>query len=223
MYHYIEEPSVTTTLKGLYVKPSAFAAQLQALEDGGYQTVFVSEIAAGLKAGKNPPAKSVALTFDDGYEDFYTNAFPLLQKHQAKATVYVIVNALDKPGYLSRAQLEELAKSPLIEIGSHTFNHPDLRRKKQKDADFEIRASRRILSGMTGQPILTFAYPFGYYDQADQAIASSSGYLAAVSVRPDSRQSARDIWLLNRLRPNERTGQDFWRWLKEWLGAKAQF
>lgn len=222
MYHYIEEPKATATLKGLYVKPAAFEKQLQELARGGYETVFVSEIAQDLRAGKKPSAKSVALTFDDGYEDFYAQAFPLLQKYQAKATVYVIVNALDRPGYLSRAQLKELSTSGLVEIGSHTFNHPDLRQKKWKDADFEIRASRQALAELTGQPILTFAYPFGYHDQVDQEIASSSGYLGAVSVLPGSRHSVNDIWLLKRLRPNERIGFDFWYWLEDWMLAPKE-
>lgn len=221
MYHYVEEPKATTTLKGLYLRPDIFENQLQELSQAGYQTVFVSEIAAELKAKKTIPAKTLALSFDDGYEDFYSIVFPLLKKYQVKATLYVIINKLDQPGYLTRGQAKELAASNLVEIGSHTFNHPDLRQKKFKDANFEISESRKILEQITGRPVLTFAYPFGYYNLESLKIVSSAGYLAAVSVNPGSRQAPDNLWLLNRLRPNDRQGQEFLNWLAEWsLGAK---
>jgi len=70
---------------------------------------------------------------------------------------------LGKPGYLTEAQVKEMATSGLVEIGSHTFNHPDLRRLNVKDAIFEIQDSRAVLQRLSGQPVLTFAYPYGDY------------------------------------------------------------
>jgi len=217
MYHYVETPKPTEPLKNLYVSPATFESQLQEIRRGLYNPVFVSEVAASLKNRRPLPKYSLALSFDDGYGDFYANAWPLLKKFKIKATLYVIINKLDKPGYLTRAQLKELAASDLIEIGAHTFNHPDLRKLKAKDEAFEIIKSKKILEQLIRKPVPTFAYPFGYYNEGALKDVASAGYLGAVSVNPGARQNSDNLRLLNRLRPNERTGQVFGRWLNDWL------
>ncbi len=220
MYHYVESPSATTTLKGLYLEPKIFESQLEALKENNYQTLFVSDVAASLRAGENVDAKSVVLSFDDGYEDFYTKAFPLLKKYNYKATLYVIINALGTPGYLTRDQVRELASSGLVEIGSHTFNHPDLRSKKTKDAKFEIEESKKTLEQISGIPVETFAYPFGFFKESFFALETEAGYTAAVSVIPGAKHSIGNIWALRRIRPDNRQGEVFIKWLENWSQAK---
>jgi len=216
MYHYIETPSATTTMKGLYLEPNIFENQLQTLEKNNYKTLFMSEAAKDIRTGHKLDKKNIVLTFDDGYEDFYTEAFPLLKKYNMKGTVYVIINGLDKKGYLTKAQVKEMAASGVVEIGSHTFNHPDLRILKKKDAKFEIQASKKILEQISGKPIYTFAYPFGYYKPEFFSELSEAGYEAAVTVKPGSKQSFNEIWLLTRLRPDNREGEVFINWIKRW-------
>ncbi len=212
MYHYIESAPKETALAGLYLEPDIFASQLAEIKKNDYHSIFVSELADSLRQNKRLARCSLALTFDDGYEDFYQNAFPLLKKYQIKSTIYIIVNALDKPGYLTKSQLKEIAASGLVEIGSHTFNHPDLRSKKIKDAIFEIKDSRAVLARISGQPVLTFAYPYGYFKPEDLDIVSST-YLGAVSVHPGSNESRSNLWLIRRLRPGDRSGAVFAHWL----------
>lgn len=219
MYHYVENPSATTTLKGLYLNPLIFEKQLQEFKKNNFQALFVSELAANLYDQKKMEGKNIVLTFDDGYSDFYTQVWPILKKYNYKATVYVIINKLGAKGYLTRDQVREMAASGFVEIGSHTFNHPDLRSLKKKDAKFEIQASRKILEQISGQPVLTFAYPYGYYKDEFFGIALETGYLAAVSVMPGVKQSEENIWLLRRLRPGERTGEVLIKWLNEWSKA----
>jgi len=216
MYHYVEVPPATTTMKGLYLDPLIFDDQLQELKKNNYQTLFVSEAATSLRTEKKLSTKNIVLTFDDGYEDFYSVVWPLLKKYNYKATLYVIINKLGAKGYITRDQLKELAASGLVEIGSHTFNHPDLRNLKKKDAQFEIQASKKILEQISGQPVLTFAYPFGYYKFDFFEMMTKTGYTAAVSVQPGSKQGGENIWFLRRLRPGERQGEVFVKWLNEW-------
>jgi len=216
MYHYIEIPPAKTALPGLYLDPEIFAKQLEFIQKQGYKTMFVSELARQIKDGKTDFKKEISLTFDDGYKDFYTQAFPLLKKYQTKATLYVIINRLDQPDYISRAELKELARSGLVEIGSHTFNHPDLKTLDERRTSFEIETSRHYLSQLTGQPTLTFAYPFGRYDQADLKLAAQAGYEAAVSTDPGSWQGKYNLMALKRLRPGNRQGEAFKNWLEDW-------
>jgi len=213
MYHYIETPPATTKLPGLYLPTTIFENQLQELRRYHYNPVFVSAIAQSLKAQKPLPQYSVALTFDDGYQDFYTNVFPLLKKYQMKATLYVIINALDKPDYLTTAQLKEISASSLVEIGSHTFNHLDLKTLKLKKEKFEIANSKIFLERLLGRVVPTFAYPFGSFLPAQWPVVKNIGYQAAVSVNPGVVQSENDIWFLKRVRPNNRRGIEFARWL----------
>lgn len=220
MYHYVETPTATTTLKGLYLDPKIFADQLLVLSQNNYVPLFMSETAAELQAEKKPDNKNIVLTFDDGYEDFYTEVFPLLKKYNYKATLYIIINKLGAPGYLTREQVRELAASDLVEIASHTFNHPDLRALKDKDAKFEITASKKILEQISGRPVTSFAYPFGYYQTDFFSLASSSGYTNAVSVISGVRQGKENIWLLRRLRPGDRQGEVFIKWLDDWSKSK---
>ncbi|MFA6194260.1 MAG: polysaccharide deacetylase family protein [Patescibacteria group bacterium] len=214
MYHYISAAPATTTLPGLYLDPAIFEGQLQEILKGGYQTVFMSELSRNILSGTAEKEKAIALTFDDGYEDFYTNTFPLLKKYNLKSTFYVIVNALDKPGYVTRVQLQEMAASGFVEIGSHTFNHPDLRLKKEADAIFEIKGSKAELEKIIGRSVLTFAYPYGYYNYQILEITKTAGYLSAVSVIPGSYHKPDNAWLITRLRPGSWSGEEFAGWLK---------
>lgn len=220
MYHYIKIPQATTTLPGLYLEPDIFENQLQEIKKNKYNVVLISAVAASLRQEEILPKCAIALTFDDGYEDFYSIAYPLLKKYGLPGTLYIIINRLDTPGYVTRAQVKEMAESGLVEIGSHTFNHPDLRLKKSKDAVFEIKNSRLELEKISGQKILTFAYPYGYYNAEDVSIASSSGYWGAVSVKSGVNQSADNLWLIKRLRPGRLSGLNFNNWLKDWFQTK---
>jgi peptidoglycan/xylan/chitin deacetylase (PgdA/CDA1 family) len=214
MYHYVEDAPTSSTLKGLYLEPEIFESQLQEINAAKYNNYFVSEIAKSL-ISKNPlPKDSLVLTFDDGYEDFYTNVYPLLKKYKIKATLYVIINALDKPGYLTKAQVREMAGSAYVEIGSHTFNHLDLKTLNNRKTSFEIVKSKKILENISGQPVLSFCYPYGRYNNNDLKLASQAGYLASLTTEAGTIHYQSDMQILSRLRPGNRSGAEFTAWLK---------
>jgi len=214
MYHYIEVAPATSTLKGLYLNPKIFANQLQEIKNNKYKSAFVSELAKSLISKKPLASSSLVLTFDDGYEDFYTEAYPLLKKYEIKATVYIIINALDKPGYLTKDQVRELAASKFIEIGSHTFNHLDLKTLNNRKAGFEIVNSKKALENISGKQILSFCYPYGHYNDYDIKLAQEAGYLASLTTNAGFKHSILDIHTLTRLRPDSRRGSEFSKWLK---------
>ncbi|MHB8903774.1 MAG: polysaccharide deacetylase family protein [Patescibacteria group bacterium] len=221
MYHYIEPAPASSTLKGLYLDPAIFRSQLNEIKKDNYNSVFVSEAANSLISKKSLPKNSLALTFDDGYEDFYMTVFPLLKKCKIKATVYVIINALDKPGYLTKNQLRELANSEYIEIGSHTFNHPDLTTLNQFKSEYEIIKSKKALEDIINKPVLSFCYPFGRYQNYDVKLASRAGYLAALTTASGVSHNKSELMALTRLRPGARSGQEFSNWLKSLFKEKS--
>ena len=110
MYHYIEkyvDPQDTMKQKLTVMLPE-FEHQLASWNKSGYETIFAKDLANDLIAQKIVDTRSVVLTFDDGYEDFYLYVFPLLKKYKTKATVYVISGYIGRHGFLTKEQIREL-------------------------------------------------------------------------------------------------------------------
>lgn len=213
IYHYIERPG-STTLPWLYHPPEIFEAQLKTLNDNCYNSIFVSDAAKAVKGSEIMPDKAIALTFDDGYEDMYTEAYPLLKKYGMKGTMYIIVNALGTPGYLTKAQVKEMADSGFVEIAGHTFNHIVLSKASDKDAYYEIAGSKRELEKIIDHPVTDFAYPYGLFTSIDEQICAKAGYLSCASTYPGQIQTYAQRFSLFRLRPGYRVGPVLINWLE---------
>lgn len=216
LYHYVEyvKDPKDTIRKSLDVTPAVFEDQLKTLKNSSYQTVFINDIASAIDNQKPLPEKSIALTFDDGYKDFYTDAYPLLQKYQAKATVYIIVEFLDKPNYMTKNQIKELAASNLIEIASHTLHHVNLKSANPQVGEKEIIDSKKSLENLIGKPVNSFAYPYGAFSQFSIDLVHKAGYLSSASVIPGISQSDSNRFFLYRIRPGNKMDKNFLSWLE---------
>lgn len=148
-----------------------FREDLQWLKDHGYTTLLPSE----LENGASLPEKAVLITFDDGYANNYTQAFPVLKEFQAKAVISMIVRRTvdGKPDFLTWDMCREMANSGLVEIGSHTYDHHanDPRGIKRMNGESRKDYEARIFSDLeksislieenVGKPVTFFAYPHG--------------------------------------------------------------
>lgn len=218
MYHMVSEHQSGAKFNKLRVRPAAFAAQVAWLAEQGFTFLTMDELRTQWQNGTLKP-KSIALTFDDGYADNLIHALPVLQRHQAKATIYVVVDRHDRDwstykkahhnsGELAREvkltdeQVMALVHSGLIEIGSHTLTHANLSTLDETGRCQELFASRQALQTLTGQPIDSFAYPFGIYSDADVSVAKDAGYLDAVTTIEgiDRRQPLPDFLQLKRIK-----------------------
>ncbi len=201
MYHYVEYADPLDHGRVLLsVPPSIFESQLRAIQKAGYQTVFarsIPNLISHNKSLKNP----IALTFDDGYEDFYFQAFPLLKKYQMKGTIYVIYDFIGRKGYLNEAEIKELITSGLVELGSHTLDHAALAGLKPDIAWKEIYDTKQLLEKMFGVSVPSFAYPYGSFSKDTVAMVKKAGYTNAVSVIPGLTQSDQNDLFLFRIRP----------------------
>mgnify|MGYP000904118729 FL=1 len=214
MYHMVSPHRPGAKFNGLRVTPERFETQLAWLKREGWHFFTVSEL---WKQWDTLPAKSVAITFDDGYADNLHDALPLLEKYDAKATIYMVVDRherdwstakkahhntgeLAREPKLSDAELQRLVASGRIEIGSHTLTHINMRATVADDKRRELAESRSLLQAQTGQAVASFAYPFGIYGDEDVALAREAGYTTAVTTidgidartpRPDPLQLKR--------------------------------
>ncbi len=184
--------------KSYYLTSEQFENNIKALIDNDYRPVFVSEIVDYLSRGVLPDEKIMAITFDDGNEDFYTNAWPILQKYQVKSSMY-IMTGVGGSHYLNKDQIIELDKSGLIEFGSHTIYHPKLTQISTTEALKELINSRKYLEDLLDKKINVICYPFGLYNQQIEDLARQAGYQAGLTYDQDAWQNPTDLMALKRI------------------------
>lgn len=203
MYHYVEkvkDKNDTTRIK-LDTSPEVFEGHLMALRNAGYETYFVKDIPDILRGNKEISTRSAILTFDDGYDDFYTVAFPLLKKYKIRSTVYVIYDFIGRPGFLNKKQITNLIDSGSVEIGSHTLDHINLKTAKPEIARKQIGESKRLLEQDFHVEVKSFAYPIGALNPQVVEMVKEASYSGAVSVISGVMQSDENLFYLSRMRP----------------------
>ncbi|MFQ6372327.1 polysaccharide deacetylase family protein [Shewanella sp. YIC-542] len=181
-YHHVSEtaPKVTS------VTPAQFKEQMQYLADNHFQVVPLTEVVASIKAKKALPAKTVAITFDDGYRSTFDTAHPILQAFGFPYTVFVSIAPTAK-GYrdmMSWPQLQQLAQQGAT-IANHSYRHDHLIRRlaDETEAQWLARVTRDILAteseikAKTGQSVKLLAYPYGEYNTRLQALLTEVGFV----------------------------------------------
>jgi peptidoglycan/xylan/chitin deacetylase (PgdA/CDA1 family) len=209
MYH-----SIAHTTNARYARfalaPELLREQLDALVDGGWTTLTASEYAAARCTGRPIPARSVVLTFDDGFTDFATVALPMLRDRGLTATLYVPTGLVgdtsrwmtheretERP-LLDWRELAEIADSG-VEIGAHSHTHPQLDRLPLWRLAAELRRPREVLENQLQLSVQTFAYPYGYRTAAVRRAVAEAGYVAACAVDDLPTKATDDSYELPRL------------------------
>ena len=172
LYHLVSDETYGPN-EYLFVRVADFESQLAEIKRLGYETVFADELSQ--TRGK----KCVVLTFDDGYEDNFTNVLPLLEKYDMKATVFLISDMIGTEGHLSEEQIREMAASGRIHFGSHTKSHQKLYALGSDEMELELVESRRRIEELTGMKVTALAYPNGVCDAAAELAAGEVGYITA--------------------------------------------
>lgn len=203
MYHHIADPpaGAKAVERDLSVSPARFEEQLRYLREAGYQSITTTDLVYHLTLGRPLPPKPVIITFDDGYRDVYTNAFPLLQKYGFTATIYVITDFVDREltPYLTWPQIEEMYAAGM-EFGAHSRDHPDLRRKSYDFLVWQILGPKQTLEAHLPAPVRTFSYPSGAYDQHVIDVLRSAHYWCAVTAEQGATHTSDGLFTLSRIR-----------------------
>lgn len=223
MYHSISRNPGPTC-----ISPETFEAQLDALVAHGYRVVSLRQVAAWRRDRQTLPPRVAALTFDDAFSDFESEAAPRLLRRKFGATVFVPTSWVDKEagwggaGYgaqrlMSWRAIRELS-SEGVEFGSHTCSHSDLRSLAPDIIAHELKASRETLEQNLNCPVYAFAAPYGRTNaKVRQAIANH--YDLAVGVRLALANRSSDLFDIPRLEMHY--FRDPRRW-SEFLGGKAK-
>jgi biofilm PGA synthesis N-glycosyltransferase PgaC len=216
MYHSISNDLENGV--GEYYKtntsPEAFRRQMRFLKDAGYRVVTLEEAVRALRAGDQGREKQVVVTFDDGFRNFYDQAYPVLSDCGFTATMFLPTAFIGNSRHsfkgrecLTWPEVRELHDAG-IEFGSHTINHPVLVDLEWKEIEHEIRDSKNELEQNIAARALTFAYPYAF-PQADRAFARrferllvEAGYICCVSTAIGVARAGDDLFQLKRLPVN---------------------
>ena len=191
-YHHIEKPAWNSRKKGLYVRPEYFEWQIKNLLQRGFEIITFEDLFLNLY-NKDKPL--TILTFDDGCESLYMNAFPILKKYNVRVVIYIITGSIGDKSYvseenpnanpvslLSETQIKEMSDYG-IEFGSHLHKHIHLTRYPQERIKHELNISKIILENLLNKKVYSIAYPFGDYNESVVRMAEEAGYVFGVTTK----------------------------------------
>ncbi len=195
-YHNISD------VKGMYslnnVTPESFAWQMKFLKKHRYHVISFDDLIDGLKKGRVFARDTVVIQFDDGYQDNYTGAFPVLKKYRFPAVEFLISDKVGTPGFLTWDQVKEMDAYD-FKAGAHTRHHlylPDLPLDQARD---EIIGSKKIIEEHLGHRIDYFCYPSGGFTEEVEGIVEQAGFKAAVTTNRGQDRLNRDLFALRRV------------------------
>jgi peptidoglycan/xylan/chitin deacetylase (PgdA/CDA1 family) len=216
MYHSISD--VDDSSRHPYYRtvtaPRVFDRHLKFLHDGGYQTISLSDSVRLLRGPEADVKKTVVITFDDGFQDFYSLAFPLLNKYSFSATMFLPTAFIGQDcrqfkgaDCLTWTQVRELRKAG-VEFGSHTVTHPQLRSVSTEQLRAEVGQSKHEIEEKLGERVEAFAYPYAF-PETDAAFLDSlrralqeSDYLSGVTTILGRARSSDNPFFMRRLPVN---------------------
>jgi peptidoglycan/xylan/chitin deacetylase (PgdA/CDA1 family) len=179
LYH-----SIDSTEDPLAVDPAEFKRQIKYLQKK-YAIVSLDAIIDYIEGKRDVPKKAVAITFDDGYHDFYKNVYPYLHKYNLPAAIFVTAGYVGKEWpigtqhkMLTWKEIEEISKNN-IEIGAHTVTHPNMQEIDLKEAENEILGSKKVIEKHIKRKLKYFSYPFGRNTPEIVSLVKSLGFKGA--------------------------------------------
>ena len=222
LYHRVVNSSCKIGKHKIYVSEKKFREQMRYLKDNGYETITFEKLAAGIndsKAGNKVNSltsqsyKKIILTFDDGYEDNYTILFPILKEFGFTAVIFLITKLsfnewAIKEGephlnMLTHEMIREMSDYG-IEFGGHTRTHPDLKKISEEKLYDEIVGCKKDIEEITGKQCISFAYPYGAYNEKILYIVKKTGYKYGITTIFGPKNIHEDNMRIRRIevRPN---------------------
>lgn len=201
MYHSVNPNAVAENR--LAVSVNAFERQMRFLKTHHYNVLPLNFLATLIKDKKKIPPKAIAITFDDGYRDIYTYAFPILKKYNLPATIFIIVNEIGRPqaDRLDWGELKEMQDSGIITVASHAQGpEPLINIKSDEEIKYQMFESKKILEQNLGRKVEAFSYPEGRFNDRIRQMVIDAGYKLAVTTNPGRKFPNDDVFALKRLR-----------------------
>ena len=204
MYHHVGTPSGKWRLNS--VSEKSFERQMAFMKRHGFQIISFDDLVEGIKKGHQFTRNTVVLQFDDGYEDNYKYAFPILKKYGFPATVFLVSDRIGTPDFLTWDQVKEMEKYNFV-AGAHTRHHAYLPRLSLIQAQDEIAGSKKVIEDHLGHSIHYFCYPSGGFTEDVKRLVKEAGYKAAVTTNRGKDKFNVDLYELKRVHMNNADGR----------------
>ncbi|WP_378951942.1 polysaccharide deacetylase family protein [Pelosinus sp. sgz500959] len=183
----------------LSISSQEFEEQMEYLYKNGYTAITPDQLMSYLKYGKELPTKPILITFDDGYLDNYTNAYPIMKKYGFTATIFIVTNLVGSdPRFMTWDQVREMQQNGIV-FGSHTVNHQSLTGLSNEQIMNELTQSREEIARQLGKSPKYFAYPTGTYNPEIEEMVRSVGYKAAFTINYGQVGADSDLYALERI------------------------
>lgn len=205
----------------LAVSTESFERQMRFLKNHRYRVLPLEEVGRLIREKKRIPARTVAITFDDGYRDTYMFAYPILKKYGLPAAVFLITQEVDRRNKSGRRdrlnwqEVREMQDSGLITFGSHCLGpEPLINFRSQDEVRRQIFDSKKVLEERLRVPVNAFSYPEGRFNPAIRSMVIEAGYRLAVATSPGRRFPNDDAFALKRLRISATSDNLFVFWIE---------
>ncbi len=179
MYHHAG-PVTMPEQAPFFIDEKTLAAQLDYLTKNGYIAISFADF----ERGQYLPKKPVLITFDDGWLDNYTAAFPVIKANEIQINIFLNTGFVGvNKDYMTWEHVEEMYKSGLVDFASHGVSHKRLRSLTDQEVMYELTASKTLLEQKLGKQIKSFCYPYGAVDKRIRALTLQAGYTVDYGTR----------------------------------------
>lgn len=210
MYHSVNwQPNPSNRLA---VTPVTFERQMHFLKSHRYNVIPLSSLVELIRNNQKIPRKTIVITFDDGYKDNYVYAFPILKKYNLPATIFIIIQEVDRPqnDRLNWQEIQSMQDSRIIDFGSHALGpEPLVNIQSEPELKRQIFEPKKILLEKLGRPVELFSYPGGMFNPKIKQLVIEAGYRGAVATNPGEGSADCDVFALKRLRISENAANMF--------------
>ena len=200
MYHHIQTPEAAKEKNqtGLTVKTADFRVQMQYLKDKSYNVISMQDLLNFFEQGIKPSSKSVLLTFDDGYGDFYTDAYPILKEFGYPATVFISTGLMNNTDYLTWDKISEMAGNGIL-FSNHTWSHKNVKTKEDV-LKMEVSTADVQLNEKGLNIPKVFAYPYGLESSSAISFLQGLDYKLAFTTKSGRTLCKKQMLDLPRIR-----------------------
>ncbi len=212
MYHSVNYATTPSKNKNI-ISPENFQRHMAFLKKHGYNVISLKNLVDRIQQKKPFRGKYVVITFDDGYEDNFQNAFPILKSYGYPAIIFTSTQTLGHDGWLKWYQLFEMEKAG-IAIGSHTIDQSYLPNLSTQEKRRQIMESKKTLEANLGHSVDFIAYPTGGFDKEVKKIVKEAGYLGACTTNRGKDKFNKDVYELNRIKFSNADNSDIILWVK---------
>ncbi len=198
-YHHIRNVRAgeSESMKTYSVLPEAFAAQMKALHDSGYQTILPDQLYEYLVYNGVLPAKPVIISFDDTDEEQYRIGAAIMNQYGFKGVYFIMTISMNRRRYMRKEEIKNLSDSGHV-IAEHTWDHHMVTKYTGADWDTQLVKPKLQLEAITGKPVEYFAYPFGLWNTAAIPELKSRGYKLAF-ILSSQRDAEEPLYTIRRM------------------------